>query len=228
MATSPITPTAGLPNPESYEQLVSEMLSTYAALVGISDFNVGSAVTSFFETVGLTTARASGSVFQILRDFSIDRATGDALKNLAIEDGVTPIVAQPSSGAVNIIDSSFTKISTAIYAGALPPNIGSVAIPVSDASEFPASGAIYIGRGTPNIEGPLPYTSITSIGGYYIINLSAPTTKYHNLGESVILSQGGNRSIPSNTIVISPHWAQIPLSNLALFLWLLFWMVKLP
>jgi uncharacterized phage protein gp47/JayE len=199
MATTP-----NLPNPESYDQLLADMLSSYAASIGVDDSNVGSINTAFFAVVALMVARSSGDLFQVLRDFSLARATGDALQRLAAENGITPLTAQPTTGAVNIIDTSFTQIITKVYAGALPPNIGSIAINVSDASNFPASGSVYIGRSTPNVEGPLPYSSITAIGGYYTINLSSPTTKYHNLGESVILAQGGTRTIPINTIVLSP------------------------
>lgn len=195
---------ADIPTPQSYEQILSDMLSAYAAKLGIDDFNVGSVNTSFFEVVALATARASGDVFQILRDFSVDRATGDALKRLAQEDGITPITAKPATGIVSVTDTSFTKIFTKIYAGANPPNIGSTAIKVSDASDFTGTGNVYIGRGTPNVEGPLPYTSIVPSGGFFIINLSSPTTKFHNLGETVILANGGNRVVPINSIVVSP------------------------
>lgn len=194
----------GLPNPQSYEQILSDMLSAYAAKLGINDFNVGSAVTSFYEVVALATARASGDVFQILRDFSVDRATGDALKRLATENRVTPITAKPATGLVTVTDTSFQKISTKVYAGSTPPNIGSTQVKVSDASLFTPTGSIYIGRSTPNVEGPIPYTSITPSGGFFIINLGVATTKFHNVGETVILAQGGNRSVPANTIVVSP------------------------
>jgi uncharacterized phage protein gp47/JayE len=199
-----------LPNPQSYEQLLADMLSAYAAKLGINDFNVGSTNTSFFEVVALATARASGDIFQILRDFSVDRASGDALKRLAAENRVSLITAKPATGEVTVSDTSFTKISTKVYAGANPPNIGSTQIKVSDASQFTATGSIYIGRGTPNVEGPLPYTSISSSGGFYIINLSSATTKFHNVGEQVILAQGGNRSIPVNTIALSPSAGASP------------------
>lgn len=195
---------ADQPTPKSYEQLLSDMLRAYAAKMGINDFNVGSAITSFFEVVALTTARSSGDIFQILRDFSVDRATGEALRRLATENRVKLITALPATGSVTVTDSSFNKIATKIYAGSNPPNTGSTEIRVSDASAFPASGNIYIGRGTPNVDGPLSYTSITPSGNFYIINLSTPTTKFHNLGEEVVLAQGGNRSIPTNTVVISP------------------------
>lgn len=195
---------ADLPNPQSYEQILADALSAYAAKQGINDFNVGSAVTSFFEVMALTTARASGDLFQILRDFSVDRATGDALKRLATENRITLITAKPATGYVTVTDTSFSKISTKIYAGTNSPNIGSTQIRVSDASLFTATGSIYVGRGTPNVEGPIPYSSITPSGGFYIINLSSATTKFHNVGEEVILSQGGNRSVPANTVVSSP------------------------
>lgn len=196
-----------LPQPQSYEQLLSDMLSAYAAKLGVSDFNVSSLNTSFFEVVALATARASGDVFQILRDFSVDRATADALKRLAQEYGVIPLAAQPTTGKVNIIDTSFTKISTQIYAGTSPPNVGSTTINVGNASNFPSSGQIYIGRGTPNVEGPLTYTNTpppTQVGSYWQITLINPTTKYHNLSETVILAQHNIRNIATNTIVLSP------------------------
>jgi hypothetical protein len=201
---------ADLPVPESYEQLLSDMLSAYAAKVGISDFNVGSAVTSFFEVVALSTARASGDVFQILTDFDVDRATGQALQLLAQENNVIPQVAQIATGYITVTDTSFTKISTNVYAGTIPPNVGSTSINVGNATLFPATGSIYIGRGTPDIEGPIAYASITPTGNYYTINLSAPTTKYHNLGETVILAQGGLRTIPLNTVAQSPGIGSTP------------------
>jgi hypothetical protein len=206
MAITPDTPSVtNVPTPQSYEQILSDALSAYAAKIGIDDFNVGSAVTSLFEVVALTTARASGDLFQILRDYSVDRATGDALQRLATENNITPVTASPATGFVSVIDTSFQKISTAVYAGLPAPNIGTTSLAVGDASKFPSSGSIYIGRGTPNIEGPLAYaTPPTQVGTYWLITLSAPTAKFHNLGESVILAQGGNRSVPINSIVIAP------------------------
>jgi len=276
MAITPDTPSfTNVPTPQSYEQILSDALSAYAAKIGIDDFNVGSAVTSFFEVVALTTARASGDLFQILRDFSVDRATGDALQRLATENNITPITASPATGFVSVIDTSFTKIATSVYAGLPAPNVGSTLIAVGDASKFPATGAIYIGRGTPNIEGPLAYnlvgvsvagnTTINSqiitgllstanllvgypvtgtmipagatiqsidsstqitltlaatataigasltyttppvlVGSYWTVTLAVPTAKFHNLGETVIVAQGGNRSVPINSTVIAP------------------------
>jgi len=72
---------------------------------------------------------------------------------------------------------------------------------ISDASGFPAIGSVYVGRGSNNLEGPLAYTSITQVGNYFQLNLATPTTKNHNVSETVILAQGGIRQIPAGTMV---------------------------
>ena len=198
------------PTPKSYEQILGEIISTYTAKTGINDLNTGSAVLSFFETVAQVVSRASGDTFSILRDFSVDRATGEALKRIASEEYVNVEPARVATGTVEISDSSFEKISTKIYAGANPPNVGSTIIRVSDASAFTGTGQLYIGRGTANIEGPLSYTLITPVGGYYEITLSVPTAKFHNISESVVLSQGGLRTIPSGTSVRAPSAGGAP------------------
>lgn len=192
---------ANLPNPKSYNQILGEMLASYTARIGVNDLQTGSVVTSLFEAVAQSVYRSSGDIFQIIRDFSVDRAEGEALKRIAIEERVKIVPAQVATGTITITDSSFQKISTKVYAGDTAPNIGSTIIKVSDASKFPTSGQIYIGRGTPNIEGPISYSSIVPVGSFFQINLSTPTTKFHNISESVILSQGGVRNIPIATAV---------------------------
>ena len=143
---------ANVPIPKSYDKILGEMLRSYIAKIGVNDLNTGSAILSFFEAIAQSIYRASGDVFSILRDFSVDRATGEALQRLAIEENLNIIPAKVSTGEVTISDSSFEKISTKVYAGSNPPNVGAVMIKVADAGEFPATGSIYIGRGTPNIE----------------------------------------------------------------------------
>jgi len=205
MATPP-----NVPQPLSYEQILSNELSAYATKQGLNDAQIGSLNTSLFEVMALVVARASGDIFSILSAFSIDRATGDTLKRIALENNVTPITANVSSGVVTVVDSTFQKISTKIYAGAVSPNIGSTTILVSDASLFPSNGKLYLGRGTSNIEGPISYTNPVAVGGHWSITLSSPTTKFHNVGESVILAQGGVRNIGVNNVVYSPAAGALP------------------
>lgn len=195
---------AGTPTPKSYEQILGDMLSTYIAKIGVNDLNTGSAVTSFFEAMAQAVYRASADNFSILRDFNVDRASGEKLKRIAKEENVDILGDIVATGSVTISDSSFTKIATKVYAGSNPPNIGSTTIRVSDASLFPATGSIYIGRGTPNVEGPLAYNAASQVGGFWELTLVNPTTKFHNISESVILSQGGVRTVAAGEVVKAP------------------------
>lgn len=192
------------PTPQSYESLLGSMLQTYMSKISVNDLNTGSAILSFFEAVAQQVYLANASNFSILRDYNLDRATGEALKRIAEEERVTPIPARVATGRITITDSTFEKIETKVYSGAAAPNIGSTEIKVSDASEFPASGQVYIGRGTRNVEGPLAYTAVTPEGGYYKLTIPSSTSKYHNISESVILAQGGNRSVTAGTVVVAP------------------------
>src|SRR5690606_10714866 len=192
------------PEIKSFEQLLGEALAAYMAKIGVNDLNPNSAVVSFFGANTQMVYRATGAVLQILKDVSIDRATGDTLKRFAIEEGVRLRPASPASDVVVILDTSFEKLATKIYAGAPAPNVGSTVIKVSNAAGWPATGSIYIGRNTPNVEGPLAYNLITPVGGFYEITLVNPTVKFHNVSESVILAQGGNRVVPGNSIVRAP------------------------
>ena len=204
---------AGLPTPKSREQILSEMLAEYVGLTGINDLNTGSVITQFFDVVARSVARTSGDIFQILRDFSVERATGEALNRIGREERVYRNTAQVSSGTVKVTDTSFEKISTKIYSGAPSPNIGTSVIKVSDASNWPTSGRLYIGRGTPNIEGPINFSATAQVGAFWEITLDSPTTKFHNISESVILGQGGTRNIPINTVVSSPGAGATPAIN---------------
>lgn len=192
------------PKAYSYEQLLQEALATFMAEKGINDLNEGGVSVGLFEANTQAIYRAQAAIFQILRDRSIDRATGDTLKRIAAEEGIKPYPAGPAFGSVDIGDSSFQKLASKIYAGSRALNVGSTIVPVSDTTGWPSTGNIYIGRGTPNVEGPLPYSSITPSGGFFNVNLSSPTVKFHNVSETVILAQGGNRTAPANTVVLAP------------------------
>jgi uncharacterized phage protein gp47/JayE len=192
------------PEVKSYDQLLGEALAAFMAKIGVNDLNPNSTTVSLFSANAQMTYRATASVLQILKDLSIDRASGDLLKNLAIEEGVKLRSATPASDVVTVTDTSFEKLATKIYAGAPAPNIGSTILKVSNTTGWPGTGSIYVGRNTPNIEGPIAYSAINPVGGYFEITLVAPTVKFHNVSESVILAQGGNRTIPGSTLVKAP------------------------
>jgi|GEM_PF-5243026 len=201
---------ANLPQLITREQLIGLIIdSMLARLEDVNDLNPGSTLTQLAESVGQVIYKPYADVISMIDALSVDRAVGEALQRLAVDKNVPIFPALPSSGNINIVDLSFQKIQTNVYSGQPAPVAGSLKIYVSDASQFLSAGTIYIGRGTDNSEGPLTYTSITpqSGGTYYSINLSptSPTVKFHNIGETVIMGQGNNRTIPAGTLVQTPQ-----------------------
>ena len=146
---------------------------------------------------------------------SVDRSTGEAFCSAKAKDANVPIYPAFSAyGSVNISDVSFSKIATNIYAGQPAAVAGSTVIFVADASKFTSNGGkLYIGRGTSNVEGPLTYTATAPISGgaYWSITLAAtsPTTKFHNIGETVVLAQGGNRFMAAGQTAQTAQGASI-------------------
>jgi len=185
----------------SYEQILGLMIRRVQSEAGLSDLESGSVLLSILESAAESDFGVANDILAALDSIDIDRAEGAILDLLAAQRGLSRLPASKSSGPITITDNSFTKLNTTIYQGLPAPIANSSIIYVNDASTWPSTGSLYIGRGTVNIEGPIPYTAIVAVGNYYKITLNASTNKFHNTGESVILAQGGNRTIPSGTLV---------------------------
>ncbi len=196
---------ADLPQPRSYNSILSDIIDAFLSRLGLRRLKVGGPILSIMEAVAQSGVRSSQDIFNLLDAQSIDRATGDALDNAAADENLTRIPVTAATGLVNFLDTSFTKVSSSVYQGSSAPNIGTIALKVSDASLFPASGSIYLGRGTINYEGPLTYTAKVFTNPYWTLTLSPGTTKFHNLGETVILAKAGIRSIPAGTNIQTPQ-----------------------
>ncbi len=197
---------ADLPKLTSREQTLGQMINTFRALApAITDLNKNAVWMQYFQAIASAVFRAKADVIAMVDASSPDRAVGEALQRQARDADVTVSPGSYSSGRVNITDLSFEKIASEVFAGQPAPVAGALTIYVADASKMPSTGSVYIGRGTTNIEGPLSYTSRQpeAGGSYWSITLAtvSPTTKFHNIGETVIVAQGGRRAIPINSIV---------------------------
>lgn len=187
----------------SFQQILGRMQAKVLARLGINDFNPGSVINTNLEASADNIFQIYESLIQILDSFSLKNISGAELRRRAREYGVPDKNPVASTGYITISDDNVTKISTTVYAAGSPPIIGDTVIKVLDASDFTSTGSLYIGRGTANYEGPIPYTAVTNNGTYYTITLSSPLTRNHDLSETVILAQRGNRIIPPLTSVRS-------------------------
>lgn len=206
---------ANVPDLRSKEQITGEIIDGIKSRLRKDiDLADGSVLSQIIEAFSQGLFKGEADRITMIDALSIDRSQGEELQRKANDANVPIFSATASYGQVTITDATFNKITSAIYAGQPASVAGSLIIYVTNATSFSSSGGkIYIGRGSSNVEGPLTYTSTTPLSGgtYWAINLAAtsPTTKFHNIGESVTLGQGGNRFIPNNTICQTPQGASI-------------------
>lgn len=196
---------ANIPTPRSFNQIVGDMLDTILSRLGLRGIRQGSPVLAIVEAAAQSDLRSSQDIFDMVNATSLDRVKGVALERIGLDEDLPKLAESPSSGVVTVTDTSFVKISSKVYQGQPAPIVGSSQVFVTDASSFPATGAVYIGRGTTNYEGPLAYSAKTNSGTYWTLTLTDNTRKFHNLGESIVLAQGGNRLITAGTIVQTPQ-----------------------
>lgn len=207
---------AEIPVPRSYNEILGDMVDAFLSRYGLRALKVGSPVLSMLEATAQSQLRSTEDIFTLLEASSLDQAEGIALDRQGADESTPRQTQKATSGKVTITDTSFTKLSSKIFQGTSAPIVGSVQINVSDATLFPATGTVYIGRGTMNFEGPLSYTSLlapagtsplpanaagTSAGSYWTLVLATGTLRFHNLAESVVVGQGGLRSINPGTVV---------------------------
>jgi uncharacterized phage protein gp47/JayE len=206
---------ANLPVLRSREQIIGDIVSGFLARrPEVNDLSRNSVLSQFFTAVGQSQFKATASVIGMLDALSVDRAIGEALQRIARDKNVPIFSATSTTGKVSVTDTSFQKIQTTVYAGQPAPVAGSLTLYVTDASKFQASnGRIYLSRGTANAEGPLEYLSAQpeAGGAYWSITLkvTSPTTKFHNIGETVTFAQGGNRLVSTGSIVQTAQGAAV-------------------
>lgn len=192
----------------SYEQLLQNSIRSYQSRLGLNDLNVNAVILSLLETTCQNDFQILSQQIAVLDAQNIDRAAGNQLDLIGTQEGCFRLQANYASGPVDIVDSSFIKISTRIYSGLPSPIQGTTTLYVDDASSFPATGSVIIGRGTPSIE-TIPYSSVSNQGTYWQINLSSAMNNTHAQGDSVIVSQGGTRQVSAGTNISTPLSAGI-------------------
>lgn len=206
---------------KSKEQLLGTWVRRIKNNTDITDFQAGGALVTLMEAVAQQVYQAQLSVLKVLEVTEVDNLTDKRLDDLAEslkipngQGGVGRQTALQATGSVTI-GSGFKKISTRAYAGKPAPYAGSTVLYVQDASEMfaktPSNGKIYIGRNTvDSFEGPISYSSISTTGTYWIINLIDPLTKDHPYTDEIVLAQGGDRTINASTVVQVPAYSDAP------------------
>jgi len=193
----------------SREQILGDIIRSLSINSDITAFNAGSDIGTLLEGISESISQVETTALKILETINIDALVGTALDKKAqssrIPNGQGGFGRKPavqSSGPV-VIGSSFTKISSKLYAGKPAPFAGSTVLNVEDASSFPLTGSVYIGRGTiDRFEGKIPYTTApANNGSFWTIALDQPMTKDHLQSDVITLAQGGDRTVAANAEV---------------------------
>lgn len=206
---------------KSKEQLLGTWVRRIKNNTDITDFQAGGALVTLMEAVAQQVYQAQLSVLKVLEVTEVDNLTDvrldDLAESLKIPNGQGGVGRQSALQATGsaTIGSAFKKISTRPYAGKPAPYAGSLVLYVQDASKMfaktPTNGKIYIGRNTvDSFEGPISYSSISTTGTYWIINLVDPLTKDHPYTDEIVLAQGGDRTINASTVVQVPAYSDAP------------------
>ena len=205
-------------NLRSKQNILGNLVRAIRVYTDITTVAPGSDMTTLLEAVAESLAHIEVSSLKILENSNLESLVGDALdkKGQSIQipngsGGVGRIPANQATGPVTIVDSTFNKISSKLYAGKPSPFSGSATLYVENAASFPASGNLYVGRGTVNrFEGPIPYSGVVNNGSFWTVTLLSPLSKTHLLSDSVVVAQGGDRKINARTVVQVPANNQTP------------------
>ena len=189
--------------PRIFNEILPEMIGRLTSSTPLTDVNLGSVWTTMLEAAAQEDDEQYFQMLEIIRGYSLDNLTGTDLDDKALEFGITRRTARYASTPVTIGDTAVTKIETGVYSGLPGAPAGQQSINGDSATGFPVTGTIIIGRGTPRVE-PVVYSSITVNATYVTFNLSSGLIYDHGTDETIILAQGGNRTVSSGAIVIVP------------------------
>lgn len=202
---------------QSKEQFLGDLVRALFAYTDINDLAKGSNTANLLEAIASSMYEVAVSSLKILQSTNLEALVGQQLdkkaESIKLPNGQGGSGRKPASQASGpvTIGSAFVKTSSKLYAGKPAPFAGSDKLYVEDASKFPTTGSVYVGRGTVDrFEGPIPYSSVTDNGSFWTIQLSTALTKSHLLSDLIVLSQGGDRTVPAGTTGQIPSSAQAP------------------
>jgi len=189
------------PSPRTTTQILNDLLEGFFSRTGLSGLRIGGSAQSTFEAIAQSTARSTQDVFAAFNAADPARLRGEQLDRYGNSKNVKRKPAIAASTVVTFKDSAFIKIYTALSPLHAPPIPGQTQLFIQDATNFSNTGSVYIGRGTDSFEGPIAYTAKTNNGSDWTLTLATSINRRHDGSETVVLAQGGDRTINAGTVV---------------------------
>src|SRR6266404_585198 len=107
-----------IPTPRSYAQQLGDIVAAFLSRTGIKNLQVGDPLLSILEAAAQSDIRQSQDVFNGLASIDLDNAEDAALDRIGNSEGAPRRLLAKTTGDVTIMDSSFSKLSSAVYHGA--------------------------------------------------------------------------------------------------------------
>ena len=136
---------------KDYNTILTEMVNQAASNAGVSDFNVGSVIRTFFEAVAIAIDETYFQLVDMLNGFYINSATGSDLDKRLSDYGLQRFLAQPAT-----LTLSFTSTLASIAVG--------TTVQVAASGSFPALSFTTISAGAPSASIPAVCTTPGNIG----------------------------------------------------------------
>jgi len=190
--------------PRVFPEIMGGMVARLISATPLTDVNFGSVFTTLLEAAATEDDEQYFQMLEIIRGYSLDTTSGDDLDARAQESVGDRLTAQQATSVVTVSDTAVTKVETGTYSGLAGAIKDQTFIYGDEATGFSAAGDIVIGRDTANAE-TVAYTSIDQFTNYVRFNLGAGLANDHGTDETIIMSQGGNRSVPAGIVVYIPE-----------------------
>jgi uncharacterized phage protein gp47/JayE len=189
--------------PRTQPEILGDMINRFTSVTPINDLNFGSVFFTSLEAAAQEDDEQYFQMLEIVEAFNIDNLEGNDLDARAFEYGIERQEEAEATTTVTLGDTAVTKVETGVFSGLPGAPAGTSKINGNVGTGFPTTGTVIIGRGTPNVE-TVAYTSITTFANYVQFNLAANLANDHGTDETIILSQGGNRTFPDGQNVLVP------------------------
>jgi len=190
--------------PRVFTEIMGDMVARLVSSTPLTDVNYGSVWTTMLEAAATEDDEQYFQMLELVRAYSIDTTSGADLDARAQESVGSRLSAQKATSFVSILDSAVVKVETGTYAGLTGAVKDQLYVNGDSATGFSTVGSLIIGRGTPNAE-TVPYSSIDVFANYVRFNLDAGLQYDHGTDETIILAQGGNRTVNSGSVIFVPE-----------------------
>ncbi len=188
--------------PRTFEEILVDMIAYVQSRTELTDFTVGSVIRTILEAAAFEDDEQYFQMVQLLDDFRLTTATGDALDRRLGDFGIIREPPRRAFGKVRFFDGNV--VADQVATDAL---VGATEVRIFDSTRFPTSGfpfTIRIGEGTARAQ-DVDVTANDTTTGTFTLDAGTPLIADIFVADRVALVTGAvSRTINTGTSLQSP------------------------